>query len=1052
MTSPKLQFLPDTKEEEDEVENYDEIDSPKLSAFSPKTKPKSYSLIDQTRTESIPDFSNPNLSPINSKREDMSIPKINLEKKEKKSRRFSLFGAKKEETPEIIGNTKSPRFSIFSPKKNVIKSPEVSPRFNKHQPSPISPRFSLKNLFSPRATKNLPKTPRGYDETASFSISNSKLPQSGLSMLESHIKSGGNFNAPSDGFSSFLDIPLGPQELGEDFDSLNSNDKFLRIKEYRLETFETIQDKNLSEMNILEEEHTSEGCLYSEGLEFYFWVKAGGHLVQLFREKKKGEIDITYQIFEEHNRETPIWETTSKLEETFEPDVKFIEAIGRSIETLFLLKISVKIAVDMTQELLLFGQTLDVKKEKENEQRIQINIKQTHEVAFSQWISLWNADEEIKISHLMSDLGPGVFYVKIKKLFFDDRHPWKAQLDIENTTTHSIESCVSSTTFPPFILYPDQTDSDRYSKVKIKIQKEKDEDGLYMRLKTTVKKYNYEIQILRVLGREEVTNRSHTETNEFRVYLQKQIRIAYNQEDMNLIDSILLECGSTKSSDEYIQKSMNFVYDDAKKYKTKLKEQLKYREDISKSMRERNKKELLSIINLTSDFPPLFHIRVRAQKICSEIDEELQLKSKMLSLLENQCEELTTSQELNSTYISGLQVQRKNLLAQAQKYKYFKSTAYLLLKLWVESIENQENSEILNGNYHHLLLISKLVTSIDMEKSLNSFSETGDIGTKDHIEKLNLKIEESVKRLDDIPKEFLDIEYDDIDWLKDASEELIIYHSAISQIGHDLRKLLYKFKVNKTVDTWMNSSNANLVPDDPIDDEEEEEENDEHLKSDKDIEKSSMLPTISFFDKKMKALDISKMSEDEINEELRDVYDEMLDYYTDKLEENDQNTDFEVETSQGKVGDLYRKKLLPIIEWIFNFGLINPRKAWDYIRDVTRDNDFYLSAKSIDNQVNPTDLNIQTEENIKLVKFRCFISHILSDEKKIEFLDLIFGDISTNVNEEYYDDNSMLNKKSKNKFRSKIVRNLTKISNNPTIKMKLDYSTKRNEYDIKYYF
>jgi hypothetical protein len=389
------------QDSQDTDDLYNQIESPKLSTSPVEKRKKSYSLIDQ-ETESIPSLQHaPNTH--------IKVPQINLAEN-KKSRRFSIFGGKKEEKTET-SSAKSPRYSIFSPttKKSprTNNTPEISPRFQKEVKQPqISPRFSLKNIFSPRTAKP-PSTPRGYEESASFTISSSKL--SGLNLLETKINSLGGSKYGGEGFSSFLDIPVGSEQLGENFDHLSADEKFLKIKEYRLETFETIQESNLKDKNPLEEEHISEGCLYSEGLEFYFWVKAGGHVVHVFREKKKPLIDLKYQIFEENDRKKSIWEYSGQIGETFDPDTKFIEAIGRSVETLFLLKISVNFKKEVSQETMFFGHKVDVKTEREREQRIQVQIKQTHEVAFSQWISLWDYREEIKIVHLLSDVGLNSF-------------------------------------------------------------------------------------------------------------------------------------------------------------------------------------------------------------------------------------------------------------------------------------------------------------------------------------------------------------------------------------------------------------------------------------------------------------------------------------------------------------------------------------------------------------------------------------------------------------------------------------------------------------------
>jgi hypothetical protein len=446
---------------------------------------------------------------------------------------------------------------------------------------------------------------------------------------------------------------------------------------------------------------------------------------------------------------------------------------------------------------------------------------------------------------------------------------------VEGITSSSLESCVSSTAFPPFILYSDQTDFDRHSKITITIKKEDDEDGLYLRLKSIVKRYNYEVQILRVLGREEVANRSQIECNELRIYLQKQIRIAYNQDDEAYLDSIIAECGATKSGDEYVQKTMNFVYDDAKKYKAKLKAQMKHREDFIISMRDRNRKTISNLINLTSEYQALFHIRVRAQKLLNELNDEIDLKNKMLLLVDTQSEELLNSSgDLNATYLEGLHIQRKNILSQSQKFKNMRSTILLLLQIWVQVVDNPNDEDLLNRIYYHLLLITQKIVSLDLKKFMNHLTDNNDEAAMENVTKSNMKIGEIVKRLEEVESRYKD-DYDDSLMTGDMEDELTIYNNTAICIGQELRKLLYKFKVEKSVDKWVDgedlaktlvssSSTLNLL---------------QNLKDESTDVKATVLPKITFSDEKMKAVDTSKMSDEEINDFIHDVYDEIVNHF-----------------------------------------------------------------------------------------------------------------------------------------------------------------------------
>jgi hypothetical protein len=116
------------------------------------------------------------------------------------------------------------------------------------------------------------------------------------------------------------------------------------------------------------------------------------------------------------------------------------------------------------------------------------------------------------------------------------------------------------------------------------------------------------------------------------------------------------------------------------------------------------------------------------------------------------------------------------------------------------------------------------------------------------------------------------------------------------------------------------------------------------------------------------------------------------------------------------------------------------------------EDEFYLIEKSIESQVQYKDLVIETDANIKNVKFRCFISMILHENKQDAFFDFIFSEGIESTSGTFYDEDSILNFRSKNKIRSKMIRSLKKIFNNPILRMCMDYSTKRNEYDIQDYF
>jgi hypothetical protein len=66
------------------------------------------------------------------------------------------------------------------------------------------------------------------------------------------------------------------------------------------------------------------------------------------------------------------------------------------------------------------------------------------------------------------------------------------------------------------------------------------------------------------------------------------------------------------------------------------------------------------------------------------------------------------------------------------------------------------------------------------------------------------------------------------------------------------------------------------------------------------------------------------------------------------LDEDEKDKSFQDESKGGLIGDLYRKKLLPIVEWIFKFGLINSETVfpWDFIRASAKASNIHLNLLS----------------------------------------------------------------------------------------------------------
>jgi hypothetical protein len=292
-------------------------------------------------------------------------------------------------------------------------------------------------------------------------------------------------------------------------------------------------------------------------------------------------------------------------------------------------------------------------------------------------------------------------------------------------------------------------------------------------------------------------------------------------------------------------------------------------------MRDRNRKTISNLINLTSEYQALFHIRVRAQKLLNELNDEIDLKNKMLLLVDTQSEELLNSSgDLNATYLEGLHIQRKNILSQSQKFKNMRSTILLLLQIWVQVVDNPNDEDLLNRIYYHLLLITQKIVSLDLKKFMNHLTDNNDEAAMENVTKSNMKIGEIVKRLEEVESRYKD-DYDDSLMTGDMEDELTIYNNTAICIGQELRKLLYKFKVEKSVDKWVDgedlaktlvssSSTLNLL---------------QNLKDESTDVKATVLPKITFSDEKMKAVDTSKMSDEEINDFIHDVYDEIVNHF-----------------------------------------------------------------------------------------------------------------------------------------------------------------------------
>jgi hypothetical protein len=130
------------------------------------------------------------------------------------------------------------------------------------------------------------------------------------------------------------------------------------------------------------------------------------------------------------------------------------------------------------------------------------------------------------------------------------------------------------------------------------------------------------------------------------------------------------------------------------------------------------------------------------------------------------------------------------------------------------------------------------------------------------------------------------------------------------------------------------------------------------------------------------------------------------------------------------VQETFELKLLPIIEWILFFELIDSH-PWEFIKNsFMEENEYQEIYKRIEIKVRFEHLKEQTTVNLKLVKMRCFFAIIFSKRKEYSFFEFLF---ESPVRDKFYSNNSILNSQSTNKSSMKIKRKLKFILKNENV-------------------
>jgi hypothetical protein len=415
----------------------------------------------------------------------------------------------------------------------------------------------------------------------------------------------------------------------------------------------------------------------------------------------------------------------------------------------------------------------------------------------------------------------------------------------------------------------------------------------------------------------------------------------------------------------------------------------------------------------------------------------------------------------NKTLSEEDQEKRKALLSNIlQKVSKPRSLGVLLLTLWIDTHDN-----IKSQKWGHIYLVNfriqRLVHS-RLQKRIDAFKYSGITPTDGKKQ----KGEEEVETLSDLKTKQKDVSKlmetlrscipDDIEIPDDSEmifEGAIETHTIDQVINYIVLTIQTKLSVLELMDGMDESFPSSPSVGTPV------SSIGTPLPSDSDKTSSfRSLPSVmsfsfnkakrnhKFIDPSIKAVNCSEFKDDSAFitalEESQDMFSDFIDECYDN---NEDPKIFLDETAGSKIGDIVRKKLFPLIVYSLQFGMDPKYHIYDYVLKACQQ-DFGSILNFIESSITKSDFVKKNENNIKLVKFRIFLSNTFASKKCKELGEVLFN--STSIASEFYSSESSYVSGSGPSF-SKIRRRILGLFSKASVRIILDETVEQNEYEIE---
>jgi hypothetical protein len=436
-------------------------------------------------------------------------------------------------------------------------------------------------------------------------------------------------------------------------------------------------------------------------------------------------------------------------------------------------------------------------------------------------------------------------------------------------------------------------------------------------------------------------------------------------------------------------------------------------------------------------------------KVYSELGKELD------SFLDN-----IKHYAFNKTLSDEDQEKRKVLLSNIlQKVAKPRSLGVLLLTLWIDTHDN-----IKSQKWGHIYLVNFRIQRLvhnRLLKRIDAFKYSGIVATDGKKQKLDE--EESLSDLKTKQKEVSklmetlrscipdDIEIpDDHEMTFEGSIETHTINQVINYIVLTIQTKLSVLELMDGLDEESYPSSPSVcilspTVGTPLPSDSDKTSSFKSLPSTMSFSFNKAKRNHKFVDPSIKAVNCSDFEDDG---EFITALEESQDIFSDFIDEcYDNNQDPKIfldETTGSKIGDIVRKKLFPLIVYSLQFGIDPKYHIYDYVLKACQQ-DFGSILNSIESSVTKSDFVKKNENNIKLVKFRIFLSNAFASKKCKELGDVLFN--STSIASEFYTDDSYVY--GSGPSFSKIRRRILGLFSKASVRIVLSETVEQNEYELE---